>query len=365
MASLGKHPQIKGSYRLQFKHPYRGWIAYSFKDKAMAEQQKATWEYIEMLVATGQKFDHLLQDMGEIATVGKVLDAYTRLKMKNFTNKKTVMRYNNVIDNIIEVFGADQHIKTLRESGRNGYEGWEWYKEYMMRKGRVKRGINTDLNMARVIFNWAMERNKIHNVVITKSDFFTDTELEAIKFKIWTKAEIRTLFTHPDLTEFQKDLIHVYTMLGVRAREILGKNNECPGKSLLWEHVDFDESILYISPKRVKGRKAVYMPESVRVIFEKWRGYPMPLDFEYSTLRKHMVRIANTTGIKFTCHDLRRLHAQIVERQTGNMQKVATSIGDKSVDVAEKHYAGVSLNTQRDISEDYISGLNDILSNVT
>ena len=90
----------------------------------------------------------------------------------------------------------------------------------------------------------------------------------------------------------------------------------------------------------------------------------MPLDFSYSKLRKDIISISKITGIQFTCHDLRRLHAQIVERQTGDMQKVATSIGDKSVEVAERHYAGVSMNTQKDIAKDFESGFNEILCNM-
>ncbi len=363
MATIQKHPQLHNRYRLQYKHPYRGWKQKVYQSRKEAEDQLAVWQYIEMLVRTGQKVDHLLEKIEKAVTIGEILCKYEKSKLSLMTNKKSVMRYKNVINNILEVYGEDQPIKTLRTDTFKGYTGWSYFKHCMAQKGRVNRGVNSDLNMAKIIFNWALESDIIDNIVVKKVDMYTSEEMDEVTFKQWTVDEMRLLFTHPELTEFQKDLIHVYTMLGVRAREILGKNTQCPHKSFLWEHVDFENSLLYISPKKVKGRRAVYMPQSVKIIFEKWREYPMPLDFEYTTLRKHMVSISRITNISFTCHDLRRLHAQIVERQTGDMQKVATSIGDKSINVASTHYAGVSLDTQRNIANEYVNGLNLILEN--
>jgi len=363
MATICKtRKQYKKSFRLQFRHPYYGWKQQLFDTLKEAEDQLATWNYIEMLQKTGQKFDHLLEKMGQIHTVGLILRKYEKSKLSSMKNKKTILRYKNVIKNIIEVYGENQPIKTLRTGTYSGFPGWSYYKHIMHTKGRVNRGINSDLNMAKIMFTYAFECDWIDHVVVKKVDMFTENEMEEVKFKEWKQDEIQALFTHTELSEYQKDLIHVYTMLGVRAGEILGKNKDCPDKTLQWEHVDFENSFLYISPKKVKGRRKIYMPPSVKVIFEKWQEYPMPLDFTYAKLHKDIISISNITGIKFTCHDLRRLHAQIVERHTGDMHKVATSIGDKSVDVAERHYAGVSMQTQKDIANDYANGLNSILS---
>ena len=364
MATLKNHAQQKHLWRLSYKHPYTGWHSTTFKDKQKAEEQLTFWNYIEMLVKTGQPIDKLIEKANQALTIGEVLDKYVKVKLSSMTNQKTVIRYKNVIDNILNVYGKNQPVRTFRTATHKGFPGWSYYKYMMQLKGRVNRGINSDLNMAKIMFTWAFESDLIDNVVVKRVDMFTDTEMDEVTFKEWTNDEIRTLFTHPKLSEFQKDLIHVYTMLGVRAGELLGKNKECPDKTLQWEHVDFDRSLIYISPKKVKGRKKVYMPHSVKVIFDKWQEYPMPLDFSYSKLRKDIISISKITGIQFTRHDLRRLHAQIVERQTGDMQKVATSIGDKSVDVAERHYAGVSMITQKDIAKDFESGLNEILCNM-
>ena len=47
-------------------------------------------------------------------------------------------------------------------------------------------------------------------------------------------------------------------------------------------------------------------------ILKKWqdRGDKRPLNFAYDTIRGVIKRVNLATGIKFTCHDLRRLNAQ-------------------------------------------------------
>ena len=368
MATLKEHPQLKGKYRLAYKHPYLGYKSKVFRNFQDGNNELKKWEYIEMLAKTGQKYEHHLQALGQAITVGDVLMKYSKAKLSRMKNKGTKKRYENVNAKIIDVFGANQPIKTLRTDEVNGESGWERYKSEMHLRGRSNNGVNSDLNMARIFFTWALETDIITDIIIKKVDKYTDNELDTISFKEWTEDEIVTLFNHPELSEYQKDLIHIYTMLGVRAHEILGKNKRCPDKVFLWEHVDFDNNIIYISPKRtnqsleLQHRQKVYMPESVAIIFQKWRKYPMPLDFTYTKLRRDIYRINDITGIQFTCHDLRRLHSQIVERHTGDMRKVATSIGDKSIDVVRKHYAGVSIQTQRTIANDFKDGLNNIMN---
>jgi hypothetical protein len=62
--------------------------------------------------------------------------------------------------------------------------------------------------------------------------------------------------------------------------------------------------------------------------------------------------INQITGIKFTMHDLRRLNAQLARPKIG-IEGAAKSIGDSSLDVVDKHYAGIS-NAEMDQINDVV-----------
>ncbi len=358
MATLKPHAQRTHLWRLQYKHPYFGWTQTTFKSKLEAENAFKTWEYIESLVKSGQPVEHLLATMEKPKTLADVFNECIKTKLKKKLNSKTRSRYMGAINNVLEVFGEDHLVQTLRKTSFEGHVGWAYFQHMRELRGMKRRGITSDMKMAKVIFQWAFDANRIYEMPIKKCDFYDD--LEAVKYKQWKKDEIATLFNHPSLTEFEKDLIHVYTTLGVRASELLGFNKACPDKELHWEHVDFENSVIRISPKRNNNRVDVYMDDSVKVIFKKWQEYSRPLDFTYSYLRKLIKGISEKTNISFTLHDLRRLKSQLIEHQTGSIEKAAISIGDKSSSVVRNHYAGVSMETQKDITKVFKKSLSNI-----
>ena len=358
MATLKKHAQRTHLWRLQYKHPYFGWKQTTFKSQLEAEHAFKSWQYIESMLKSGQPVDHLLATMEKPKTIQDVFDEYINTKLKKKLNSKTRSRYMSTINNVLDVFGEKQIVKTLRETSFDGHVGWAYFQHIRETKGMKRRGITSDMKMAKVIFQWAYDDNRIYEMPIRKCDFYDD--LETVKYKQWKKAEIVALFNHPELTEFEKDLIHVYTTLGVRASELLGFNKACPDKELHWEHVDFENSVIWISPKRTNERVQVYMDDSVKVVFEKWQEYSRPLDFTYSYLRKVIKGISEKTKITFTLHDLRRLKSQLIESQTGSIEKAAISIGDKSSSVVRNHYAGVSMKTQRDITKAFQESISNI-----
>ena len=63
----------------------------------------------------------------------------------------------------------------------------------------------------------------------------------------------------------------------------------------------------------------------------------------------------------FTCHDLRRLKAQLAEVEFNDTKAAAAAIGDKTDAVVTTHYASTSLATQVMIDDRIDSRFNHIM----
>ena len=169
-----------------------------------------------------------------------------------------------------------------------------------------------------------------------------------------------TLFTHPGLTEFHRDLLTVYTYTGARAVELLGYNYNDRNKELKWHHVDFDKRTINLLPKRKKSRKLAKQHPIVMMVLKKWKedGHEMPLPFAYGKLRSIIADINTITNIDFTCHDLRRLKAQMAEEENGDMQLAGYAIGDTTRSVVVNSYAPVSHSTMDKINDSVNNAIN-------
>jgi integrase len=196
--------------------------------------------------------------------------------------------------------------------------------------------------------------------VVTKNDKYNASELNEVVYKVWTDEEILTLFNHANLSEFQKDLLTVYTYTGARATELLGYNYKRRDKVLEWHHVDFNERTISLLPKRKYSRKLAKQHPIVMDILRKWKeeGKEKPLPFGYKKLRGIIADINDSTGIQFTCHDLRRLKAQLAEEENGDIQLAGYAIGDTTSSVVSKHYAPVSHATMDKINDSIDSAFN-------
>ena len=68
------------------------------------------------------------------------------------------------------------------------------------------------------------------------------------------------------------------------------------------------------------------------------------------------------TKIAFTCHDLRRMKAQVLRNETHDLPQASRSIGDKSDAVVDNHYAGISIAEQRATNNQVHDSLANIIS---
>ena len=86
----------------------------------------------------------------------------------------------------------------------------------------------------------------------------------------------------------------------------------------------------------------------------KNKGYDRPKAMEYKKLRQTIARVNQLTNIYFTCHDLRRLNAQLVST-LGGLETIAASLSNSSINVVNNHYAGIS-------DQEKIKAANDMMS---
>ena len=66
------------------------------------------------------------------------------------------------------------------------------------------------------------------------------------------------------------------------------------------------------------------------------------------------------TRIAFTCHDLRRLKAQLARRDESNVAAAGIAIGDSTDSVITTHYAPNTVETQRMVNEQIRATFNHI-----
>ncbi len=71
--------------------------------------------------------------------------------------------------------------------------------------------------------------------------------------------------------------------------------------------------------------------------------------------------INKKTQIAFTCHDLRRLKAQLARRDESNVAAAGIAIGDSTNSVVTTHYAPDTIETQRMVSEQINARYNNII----
>ena len=164
-------------------------------------------------------------------TVGKVFTAFTNNVLSTMTNVDTKAKYNVVMNSCRKVFPNDIFVGDIRtmkkEVAAMEVTGWMIYKREMeLVYGRSRRGIDSYLRDILHIFNWAFEEELMPKPVMKKSDRYKDTELKPIVYKTWSDEEIHYLFNHPGLDELQKDIMWLFAVMGSRANELTGYQNE-------------------------------------------------------------------------------------------------------------------------------------------
>tara|TARA_Y100001938_G_scaffold133783_1_gene193501 strand:- start:5390 stop:6517 length:1128 start_codon:yes stop_codon:yes gene_type:complete len=369
MASINKRSEknAKKPYVLSYFDPVKGkWQKATFKHENDANEELRRWENIAHYHKTNNPIWHAMYYQADTAvTIHDVFDAYTTNVLDKKLNQLTSTRYTSVMNSVAAVFPLDTPIDNIRGTKKDGLLGWEIYKAHRSKTCK-RNGINSYLRDLRNIFMWATTnggsqgRGMVNFEVITKTDRYNASEVEDLEFKIWEDNEILSLFNHPKLSEFQRDILTLYTYTGARAKELVGYNYRNRKKELEWHHIDFNERTISLLPKRKKTRKLAKQHPIVMDILKKWKdeGKEKPLPFAYKKLNRIIKEINAITGIQFTCHDLRRLKAQLAEEENGDIQLAGYAIGDSTQSVVTKHYAPVSHATMDKINDSIDNAFN-------
>ena len=349
----------KKSYRdlwvVYYKHPIKGKHQVYFKNKKDAILTLAHWHKVELLVKNDMDWQSELHESENPVTIQEIINLHKNNVLANKNNIKTIRTYNAMYNSLLRVFPGDtivQNIRTMtREIDGIKVTGWEIYKRHEeIIRGRSRNGIDSYMNDMMIMFNWAHDQEYISKSIMKKSDRYKLDEKPAVQFKTWTTSEIRDLFQHDGLDQYQRDLIALYVITGLRANELIGRNANQPYKELHWEHINFEEKTMQIQQKsKQRIRETVEIHDDVVAILHKWhqRGYARPLDYSYETLNRKIREISAITGIEFTCHDLRRMKSQIARKEYHNVNDAAKAIGDRSTQVIVNHYAGETIEEQR------------------
>jgi integrase len=369
MASINKRREknAKKPYVLSYFDPVKGkWQKATFQHENDANEELRRWENIAHYFKTNNPIWHAMYYQADVAvTIQDVFDSYTTNVLDTKLNQLTSNRYMSVMNSVAAVFPLDTPIDNIRGTKKDGLLGWEIYKAHRSKTCK-RNGINSYLRDLRNIFMWATTnggsqgRGMVNFEVITKTDRYNASEVEDLEFKIWEDNEILSLFNHPKLSEFQRDILTLYTYTGARAKELVGYNYRNRKKELEWHHIDFNERTISLLPKRKKTRKLAKQHPIVMDILRKWKdqGKEKPLPFAYNKLNRIIKEINAITKIQFTCHDLRRLKAQLAEEENGDIQLAGYAIGDSTQSVVTKHYAPVSHATMDKINDSIDNAFN-------
>jgi len=333
-----------GLFRVCYKDPETlTWKDEYHHNKDDAKVSKAKYDYIEMCLKTGSLDWKRVYYGYETKTVQECFDFYQQQVLDEKLNAETEKRYQCSMNSFVKVFGPETRITELRTMQRQVdgrmKTGIAIYKA--QNSDRSRNTVNSNLRDLRTMFEYCRQEGIITEEVITKNDKYKKHDLPPLDKKVWAPAELIALETHPGISEFDRDVIRLYYMTGCRANELTGFNYKNRNKELHWHHINFHNNEISILEKGGKIRTKTYATDDVMAILKKWqdRGDERPLNFSYDTLKGVIKRVNLATGIKFTCHDLRRLNAQLVRPKAG-LQGAAISLGNSSLDVVDKHYAG-------------------------
>lgn len=345
-----KHKLSKRNlWRVKFKDPIADgsncWKTAHFKNETEADQALAKHVYIENCLKNNSPDWKRVYFGYETKTIKECFDFYQDQKLDDILNHLTEKRYQYVMKSFLECFDENTAVSHLRTTEKviDGRKlvGLKIYKNHLKHLSRYT--VNSNLRDLRAIFEYCREDDFISDEVIRKGDKYKDHELPATNKKKWSPNELAILENHPGISTFDREVISLYFFTGCRANEILGFNYLNRSKQLEWMHVDLKNNVMHVLEKKAKQRTEKYINDRVVAILKKWRkaGHEKPLPMGYDGLRNLISRVNLATGIDFTCHDLRRLYAQLA-RSEGGLQQAAHALGNSSKKVTNDSYAGIT-----------------------
>jgi integrase len=366
MASLNT---FRNSYKVAYRDPRDGKRKQRyFKTKEEAIIALGHWQQVELYAKNNMNWRALLYNEAPQKTLDEIFTAFTNNVLSTLTNVDTIAKYNVVINSCKKVFPGNTIASEVRTTSQNvmgvAVTGWTIYKHIMeYQHNRSRRGIDSYMRDLLHIFNWAYEEELIDKRIMRKSDRYKKHELAPLTFKVWSNEEINYIFNHSELSQEQKDILWLFAITGVRANELVGHNTKKPYKELHWHHIDFIGNKMQLLQKRRQIRETASVhPSAIAILKKRFRsGADRPLDMNYKELNALIKQISSIVAIKFTCHDLRRMKAQVLRNETQDVTQASKGIGDKTTEVVHNHYAGTTIEEQQAINDTAYNAFIDIV----
>lgn len=157
--------------------------------------------------------------------------------------------------------------------------------------------------------------------------------------------------------------LEMLLLTGLRRRELAG---------LKWEDVNLTDGYMVFKNTKNHSDHCLPITKRTKELLNSRLGEDIGYVFGEIDPRRAIARIQNTTGISFSCHDLRRSFATFADKSGIGYFSIKLLLNHKSSDITADHYANVSLLDSRgtvDVEsvnelradlqklEDYIMGL--------
>lgn len=241
-------------------------------------------------------------------TVSQGVQSWLEQKRTELSNKKTVVRYEEIMNNFTE-FLKDKFpaLEYMDELAQKHFEEFKEYRKNV--KGKKERTINFELDMLSNLFKRLMEKDYLNYNPLSKVKRLQEPYKEERWF---TEEEIRKIF---EIAKSEKTKINWYIIFatyyytGMRKRELM---------SLRKGDIDFDKGIILIrhkegfKPKTDRPRAIPIHPELVLIlrllrpfgprndagdndfVFVNSRGKP----FSNDAIRQKLKKLCRKAGIK-------------------------------------------------------------------
>tara|TARA_Y100000593_G_scaffold94992_1_gene197924 strand:- start:8611 stop:9750 length:1140 start_codon:yes stop_codon:yes gene_type:complete len=344
----------------------------SFRNKDLATKILNEYVIVEKLSKSGFSRSVISEITGNNSeeTLTTIWEWYEHNRCKEL-NVNTVNHYRYAIDSFIDVYGENMLISGIKTFQWRKYRGISIYKE-MMKDKLSQTSINTYLSKVSTIFNAAVEDGLIHsNPIILKKDKIKRIT-DAKPIKVWTREEIKIIMDHKDVSLYDKLVFMFIALSGVRMSEICGvhikklKNGQRYDCGFYWDNVLWDKNAIVIYEKGKYDEHTIryISPLAISILkaIKNKYGDVAPIPYGKQHLRNLVERIANTTGVSFTIHDIRRLTGQVVVDVTGDLTKAQELYGHTDIDITRQSYADYTDKQKSEVAKQVGNELEEYLS---
>lgn len=254
----------------------------------------------------------------------------------------TVKRYLNIFEHLYSHFGDSLPLKYIDNGAIQAFTLF-YLQEH------TKTGTNLALRHLKAFLRWCYDME-----YITRIPKINMLKVEEKGIQWLTREEYDKIYDQA--LPYVQNIITICISTGARINEILN----CP-----WNKIKFDEKVIALNPKLVKGRRqeALYLNDRcieilTRIRDEQQSKRKSPFPYTYDHIEWYYRKAAEAANLKSSLHDLRRSAGAWLLQNNVPIYQVSKFLRHSSVTVTEKSYADLIKRNYSDLSDK----INEILS---